>query len=133
MKQAWHLCRKTTELAEEKELDIFTLCVFDARVLDPRHAATDLADLYRVPDVPSMGLGGGGAGGGRGRLLERLEPALRPDTRWLLLGPARSGTAIHRDPKNTAAWNTVCSGVKRWALLSPEVRVTLGHFFSEIR
>ena len=67
-----------------------------------------------------MGLVDGG-----GRLLERLEPVLRPDTRWLLLGPARSGTAIHKDPRNTAAWNTVCSGVKRWALLSPEVSAPL--------
>ena len=113
-----------------ERLDLFTLCVFDSRTLDPRHATTRLADHYRAPDVPSMGLVGGGAGG---RLLERLEPALRPDTRWLLLGPARSGTAIHRDPRNTAAWNTVCSGVKRWAMLSPEVGWALSQCSSSYR
>ena len=119
-------------------LDLFTLCVFDADVLRPHHSS-GMAALYHPPDVPSLGL--------RSRLLERLTPAaLQPATRWLLLGAARSGTAMHVDPINTAAWNTVTHGVKRWALVAagapaelvqrerfcpPEMEWTLPEWFRE--
>lgn len=97
--------------------DIFTIAVFDQQVFDLRTAvATTTAhaahELYSPPAIPALGL----AGCTR-RLLERMPPSLRQDTRWLLLGPARSGTSLHTDPKNTSAWNTVCHGVKRWAIM----------------
>ncbi|KAJ8613188.1 hypothetical protein MRB53_037054 [Persea americana] len=38
----------------------------------------------------------------------------RPDSEWLIMGPARSGSTFHRDPNNTSAWNAVLRGRKYW-------------------
>lgn len=45
----------------------------------------------------------------------------RPDHRWLIAGPARSGSTFHKDPNQTSAWNVVLSGIKLWILLPPDV------------
>ncbi|QEU62592.1 hypothetical protein KDRO_F05220 [Kluyveromyces lactis] len=43
----------------------------------------------------------------------------RPDHRWLIAGPARSGSTFHKDPNHTSAWNTGLSGMKLWVMLPP--------------
>eukprot|EP00056_Hartaetosiga_gracilis_P002571 m.55050 g.55050 ORF g.55050 m.55050 type:complete len:513 (+) comp11110_c0_seq1:68-1606(+) len=45
----------------------------------------------------------------------------RPPWRWLLAGPARTGTNFHVDPNHTAAWNTIIYGRKKWILFPPSV------------
>ncbi|KAI9669422.1 MAG: hypothetical protein M1831_000458 [Alyxoria varia] len=40
----------------------------------------------------------------------------RPDSRWLILGPARSGSTFHKDPNGTSAWNAVIRGSKYWIM-----------------
>ncbi|KAI4225657.1 MAG: hypothetical protein LQ349_007024 [Xanthoria aureola] len=40
----------------------------------------------------------------------------RPDRRWLIVGPERSGSTFHKDPNATSAWNAVLSGSKYWIM-----------------
>eukprot|EP00871_Galdieria_phlegrea_P002182 jgi/Galph1/2965/GphlegSOOS_G1616.1 len=43
----------------------------------------------------------------------------RPDHRWLIYGPCRSGSRFHIDPNQTCAWNAVIRGRKKWVLFPP--------------
>ena len=45
----------------------------------------------------------------------------RPDYRWLIYGPYKSGSTFHKDPNSTSAWNAVISGAKKWILYPPHV------------
>ncbi|MCJ1299141.1 hypothetical protein MMC08_001932 [Hypocenomyce scalaris] len=40
----------------------------------------------------------------------------RPDSRWLIVGPERSGSTFHKDPNATSAWNAVLRGSKYWIM-----------------
>lgn len=40
----------------------------------------------------------------------------RPNNKWLILGPARSGSTFHKDPNGTSAWNAVLRGSKYWLM-----------------
>lgn len=53
--------------------------------------------------------------------LERYVPeSLRPCWRWIFLGPAGSGSALHTDVADSSAWNAVVTGLKRWRFHSPD-------------
>ena len=54
-------------------------------------------------------------------LLAVLGPE-RPDHRWLIWGPARSGSTFHKDPNATSAWNAVVRGRKHWILYPPNTQ-----------
>ncbi|XP_057948125.1 arginine-specific demethylase JMJ22 isoform X2 [Malania oleifera] len=45
----------------------------------------------------------------------------RPDYRWIIIGPAGSGSSFHIDPNSTSAWNAVIKGSKKWVLFPPDV------------
>lgn len=47
--------------------------------------------------------------------------AQRPDHKWLIIGPTRSGSTFHKDPNGTCAWNAVLRGRKYWILFPPSV------------
>ena len=49
----------------------------------------------------------------------------RPDYRWLIMGPARSGSNFHVDPNCNFAWNATVHGRKKWILYPPHVRPPL--------
>lgn len=52
--------------------------------------------------------------------LDRLPAAVRPELRWMYIGPARSGSRMHVDTMMTSAWNAVVSGEKRWVFYPPD-------------
>ena len=45
----------------------------------------------------------------------------RPVHRWLIIGPARSGSTFHKDPNATSAWNAVISGSKYWIMFPSSI------------
>ncbi|KAK4628926.1 F-box protein [Fulvia fulva] len=57
----------------------------------------------------------------------------RPDHRWLIVGPDRSGSTFHKDPNATSAWNAVLKGSKYWIMFpsSPSLPPPPGVFVSE--
>ncbi|KAF2146700.1 uncharacterized protein K452DRAFT_282884 [Aplosporella prunicola CBS 121167] len=62
----------------------------------------------------------------------------RPDSRWMIMGPARSGSTFHKDPNATSAWNAVLTGSKYWIMfpsssnLPPPPGVIVSEDHSEI-
>ncbi|KAF2869308.1 hypothetical protein BDV95DRAFT_577031 [Massariosphaeria phaeospora] len=57
----------------------------------------------------------------------------RPDCRWMIMGPKRSGSTFHKDPNATSAWNAVLTGSKYWLMFpSPPPGVILSEDQSEI-
>lgn len=57
----------------------------------------------------------------------------RPDHRWLIVGPQRSGSTFHKDPNATSAWNAVLKGSKYWIMFpsSASIPPPPGVFVSE--
>jgi hypothetical protein len=45
----------------------------------------------------------------------------RPDHRWMVIGPKRSGSIFHIDPNETNAWNVLIQGYKKWIFYPPHV------------
>ena len=54
-------------------------------------------------------------------LFSLLGDSDRPDYRWLIYGPYKSGSTFHKDPNATSAWNAVIFGSKKWIMYPPHV------------
>eukprot|EP00554_Chaetoceros_debilis_P000247 CAMPEP_0194084464 /NCGR_PEP_ID=MMETSP0149-20130528/13490_1 /TAXON_ID=122233 /ORGANISM="Chaetoceros debilis, Strain MM31A-1" /LENGTH=579 /DNA_ID=CAMNT_0038767127 /DNA_START=44 /DNA_END=1780 /DNA_ORIENTATION=- len=54
-------------------------------------------------------------------LFSLLGNGKRPDHRWIIIGPKRSGSSFHIDPNATHAWNAPIKGSKRWIFYPPGV------------
>ncbi|KAG7354449.1 transcription factor jumonji [Nitzschia inconspicua] len=87
----------------EGQTDDAPLAVYDSELYTDERES--LLRDYQVPtcfDAPD--------------LFECLDDEERPPYRWILIGPARSGTGLHIDPLGTHAWVTLLEGAKRWVL-----------------
>jgi histone arginine demethylase JMJD6 len=84
------------------------LYIFDSSFENDKLAKRLLRD-YRVPSYFHEDL------------FRLVSERRRPPYRWILIGPARSGSTVHQDPLSTNAWNTLLSGQKRWVLFPPHV------------
>ncbi|WP_181427866.1 cupin-like domain-containing protein [Pseudomonas mosselii] len=58
-------------------------------------------------------------------LESKLPEHLRPQWRWMFIGPTGSGTHLHVDVLDTSAWNVVITGRKRWRFYSPEQKALM--------
>ena len=101
----------------EENSDADPAYVFDGHLLE--NHADSLGTAYARPPGLEMNLWDG------------MPPELKPETRWVLLGPARSGTPFHTDPFNTTAWNALVEGHKLWALYPKETYAPPGIYGSE--
>uniref|UniRef100_A0A7S4K5J7 JmjC domain-containing protein n=1 Tax=Guillardia theta TaxID=55529 RepID=A0A7S4K5J7_GUITH len=54
-------------------------------------------------------------------LMRVLGEDKRPDYRWLIIGPERSGSSFHVDPNYNFAWNATIQGRKKWILYPPHI------------
>ncbi len=76
----------------------------------------ELEAAYSVPPYFSYSLASHGSD-----LFQALGAQARPDYRWLIVGPARSGSIFHVDPNQTNAWNVSIRGRKKWIFYPPDV------------
>lgn len=53
-------------------------------------------------------------------LFQHMGRDMRPNYRWLIVGPRNSGSSFHKDPNATSAWNACVRGSKRWIMFPPD-------------
>ncbi|CCH40518.1 F-box protein [Wickerhamomyces ciferrii] len=90
-----------------KNQDESPLYLFDCQ----SKAIKELSNEYKVPKIFENDLF---------KLFNTV--TCRPDHRWLIAGPERSGSKFHLDPNFTSAWNANVSGMKLWIMLPPNIK-----------
>jgi hypothetical protein len=75
--------------------------------------AEDLKNDYFVPSFFNSSINK------KTDLFHLLGDKKRPDYKWLIIGPPRSGSIFHIDPNQTNAWNVCIKGRKKWIFYPP--------------
>ena len=88
------------------------LYVFDSDFSDYSGKSGLLRDVSGLPSLTTGDVFNAGAA---------ADDRDRPVWRWLLAGPAGSGTCMHQDPWSYSSWNASLVGSKRWVLFPPDV------------
>ncbi|GMF30158.1 unnamed protein product [Phytophthora fragariaefolia] len=76
-------------------------------------------DGQKAP-TQSVKLAAGGKKIRKDKKKKRAPGSVRPDFRWIVIGPQRTGAPWHQDPARTSAWNSLVKGRKRWAIYPPD-------------
>ena len=90
----------------EAAIDDNPLYLFDRQFEDDEEGLAALLDDYQVPPYFCDDL------------FSYVNDEDRPPHRWLIIGPPRSGSALHTDPLQTSAWNALLGGHKRWVRIA---------------
>ncbi|KAG8708863.1 hypothetical protein FRC08_018667 [Ceratobasidium sp. 394] len=99
-----------SEYASNCSQDDAPVYLFDSRFVEKTAGDNDLG-MGADYDPPTL----------FGEDLFKLMGNKRPDYRWLIIGPERSGSTFHKDPNATSAWNAVITGSKGWVMFPPDV------------
>lgn len=90
----------------DRQRDEYPLYLFDKTFCE---TVSELESAYSVPEYFQEDL------------FSVLGEDARPDYRWLIYGPYKSGSTFHKDPNATSAWNAVIFGAKKWIMYPPHV------------
>jgi hypothetical protein len=88
-------------LKEEQEDGVFNLADWEFTRDCP-----ELQGYYKVPDYFKS-------------WLDEAPQSLLPALRWIYINQKDTGSGLHIDYGNTASWNAIISGKKKWILLNP--------------
>ncbi len=97
------------------------LYLFERRFADVGQLGADykIPDYFNPEEFEKQGLT---KSKGYDTDLFRLLGERRPDHRWMVVGPRKSGSIFHVDPNQTNAWNVCVQGRKKWIFYPPDVQ-----------
>lgn len=109
----YYVCHNA--LSEDPDTSLY---VFDCDFSEASGKSCLLADVGPLPSLAGDGVFAAGAA---------ADHDDRPTWRWLLAGPAGSGSCLHQDPWSYSSWNASLCGYKRWVLFPPETPFAVLH------
>jgi len=104
--------------ASQEEAPLYLFDRNFARKLCELGGDYDVPEYFRSADDHSV-RAGADVGLSGTDLFRLFGAAARPDYRWLICGPKRSGSIFHIDPNQTNAWNVSVRGRKKWIFYPP--------------
>ena len=95
------------------------LYLFDRNFATSPCSSRSLSDDYTLPEYFHYTSNSSLPASHYTDLFSLLPSEMRPDHRWLIIGPRRSGSIFHIDPNQTHAWNACIKGRKKWIFYPP--------------
>ena len=104
--------RKVNQLGKDYDVPVYFRSPDDYCVTHECENHSGFGENKEGKEGPEKGLPGTD-------LFRILGSTARPDHRWLICGPKRSGSIFHIDPNQTNAWNVCLQGRKKWIFYPP--------------